>query len=361
MVIFGSDGTQPRWRNKKNRLVSGWTMPSLYKENPEEDDAVEVKDSYVYLGVKMHRDRSWQHHHEAVAKAHGRVKAQAIRDRATGAAGCGGPFAVMIWNAIATGALDRAALASAASDATAKARKEYWKIEELSRAAAKNEIGGRHNGPTVVAYEEAGIKSTRDRRETAQAKAALRIVRMPAEQPVRRLLEAAAADKDILGAGWRKAAVAACKIVKCTLGQPTGRSRWHDNKAVNAAMKSAHEERATAEKYNKKEGRKKTQTVFPDKVHAARIKKHGHAYPAVTARAHTILGYSMQRQMSASAHFHNGCTQQGKGDTGEDKKKCPHCEARIESEEHALLWCPKHEVPRRKLYVACKNFQPQTP
>ena len=172
---------------------------------------------------------------------------------------------------------------------------------------------------------------------------------MPAEQPVRRLLEAAAADEAILGKRWRKAAGAACKTAKGTLGQPTGRKRWEDNKAVNAAMKSAHEERATAEKFNKKEGRKKSQSVFPDKVHAARAKKHGHAYPAVTARPHTVLGYSMQRQLSASAHFHNGCTHQGRGTAEEDKKNCPHCEARVESEEHALLWCPKHEGPRRKL------------
>ena len=353
VVVFGSNGAPMRWRNKEGRMVSGWTMPALYKESPDEDDAVECKDSYVYLGVKMHRDRSWRHHHDAVAKAHGRLKAQAIRDRATGAAGCGGPVAVMIWNATATGALDRAALATAASDTTAKARdEEYGNVEKLSRAAAKNEIGGRHNGPTEVAYEEAGIKSTRDRREAAQAKAAFRVMRMPATQPVRKLLTAAAADKTVLGKGWHRAATAACKAASGELGKPSGRKRWEDNKVVNAEMKKVHAKRATKAKFDKKKDRKKAQSVFPDKVHAARIAKHGHAYPAETARPHTVLGYSMMRQLSSSTHFLNGCTHQGEGETRKDRKGCGHCGATVESEEHALLWCPKHEGERRMFLEA---------
>ena len=59
-----------------------------------------------------------------------------------------------------------------------------------------------------------------------------------------------------------------------------------------------------------------------------------------------MLGYSMQRQMSSSAHFLYGCTHFGGGAT---KKDCPHCGAVPESEEHALLWCPKHRAARRHL------------
>jgi hypothetical protein len=62
-------------------------MTALHKEDSEEDDSVEIKDQYTYLGAVVHRDRSWRHHHEAVATKHGRLKAQAVRDRATGAAG----------------------------------------------------------------------------------------------------------------------------------------------------------------------------------------------------------------------------------------------------------------------------------
>ena len=121
-------------------------------------------------------------------------------------------------------------------------------------------------------------------------------------------------------------------------------------------MKGAHERRAEGEKYDKDKGQKKPQSVFPDKVHAARVAKHGHAYPAVTARPHTVLGYSMQRQMSSSAHFHNGCTHQGAGSSKAERKNCPHCGAMgnkvLESEEHALLWCPKHAPARRRLLEA---------
>ena len=55
----------------------------------------------------------------------------------------------------------------------------------------------------------------------------------------------------------------------------------------------------------------------------------------------------MMRQLSSSAHFLNGCTHQGEGETRKDRKGCDHCGAAVESEEHALLWCPKHEGERR--------------
>ena len=253
----------------------------------------------------------------------------------------------MIWNATSTGALDRAALATAASDATDKARHEqYAGIEKLTLAAAKNEIGGRHNCPNEAALEETGIKNTRDRRESARAKAHNRIMRMEVERPVRRLLEAAAADKSVLGKGWHRAANAACKAAAGKLGQPSGRKRGEDSKAVNAAMARVHAERAEKAKFDSKKGQKKSQSVFPDKVHSARVRKHGHAYPAVTSRPRTVLGYSMQRQMSSSAHFHNGCTHLG---AGAGKMDCPHCGATPESEEHALLWCAKHSEARRQL------------
>jgi hypothetical protein len=172
-------------------------------------------------------------------------------------------------------------------------------------------------------------------------------MRMPAKQPVRQLLSAAAADKTVLGKGWHRAATAACKAASGALGKPTGRKRWEDNKVVNAEMKKMHAKRATKAKFDKKKNRKKAQSVFPDKVHAARTAKHGHAYPAGTARPHTVLGYSMMRQLSSSAHFLNGCTHQGEGETRKHRKGCVHCGAAVESEEHALLWCPKLEGERR--------------
>jgi len=51
-------------------------------------------------------------------------------------------------------------------------------------------------------------------------------------------------------------------------------------------------------KFDKKKDRKKPQTV-----HAAGIAKHGHAYPAGTARPHTVLGYSKTERTFFGYHF----------------------------------------------------------
>jgi hypothetical protein len=340
VVIFGSDGTAPRWRDQSGRLVRGWNMTALHKEDSEEDDSVEIKDQYTYLGAVVHRDRSWRHHHEAVAKKHGRLKAQAVRDRATGAAGCGGPVAAMIWNGVVPGSLDKAAWATAASDSTGARREEYHGITKLTKTAAYNEIGGRHNGPLEAVMAETGIRPTRDRRESAIVKAHHRVMRMEAERPVRVLVEAAAADGKILGKGWNRAVRKACEAAGAKIGQATGRERWADNEAVNTAMGAVHRGRAN------KEMRKKAQCKFPGKVHAARMEKHGHTYPAVTSRSGLVLGYSMQRQLCSSTHFLNGCTHLG-GDG--NKYACVHCGAAREDEAHALLRCPKYSAARQQM------------
>ena len=232
-----------------------------------------------------------------------------------------------------------ASLVTAASDAIIETRKEYGKIEELSLSAARNEIGGRHNGPTEAALDETGIKKTRDRRELVQVKAQNRIMSMKEKRPVRQLLKAASKDKNIMGDRWLKAAKSACKAGEEKLGHKSSKPKTMRNKMLNEIFSKVHEKRT-------KKKKERPQSVFPALVHAARMKKHGHKYPAVTSWPHTVLGYSMQRQITSSAHFFNGCTHLG----GEvNNKKCPHCGASMESEEHVQLRCPKYKPERLRL------------
>ena len=332
VVVFGAD---------KGDAPIQWTIPSLHKEVADEDDFIEQKSSYTYLGFRVHQDRQFHHHHNWLAAKYDAATAQALRDRGTGAFGCGGPAAAMMYAAVAAGAIDRGSIVTAASDANKKSRTDdLGKLHASLASAAADEIGGCRTGARDPLLREAGMPPLEDRRRAVCAREHARIMSLPSDRAARQLVAAAAADHTIMGARWNASVSRACAAGGDRFGHPTP-PLTPASKAVRRATLAVH---AIQRQAKAATDDPKPSAALSDLVHARRVSIHGTICLDVGSASYNAVGYSAWRQFSAGCAPLNCLLHHGP----DRSAACPCCDAVREDAVHVLTACPAYAAVRTR-------------
>jgi hypothetical protein len=340
-------------RDKTNVVCFGddtertWTMPALYEARKGGSSSIQQKQQYEYLGMLMHSSRSWKPHHAAKVAKFRSLKLVGLRDRGTGAFGAGGKAGAAITRALLAGAVDGNAIVTAASDANTASQKELTAIKMLCSEVAANEAGGGRgkNPPETAMLAEIDMAITAQRRAEEVAMAHARIMNLPPERLVRKIVERAAEANSVLGKRARDAITKACSDAGTAMGHPSGIPTYCRNKVLRNNVSTQYAERARVHAINHE------QDQFPAAVHRRRQTVHGTKCPPMAPRRQYDSAYCLLRQITSSSHHFNACVH---GGPAASPKACPHCGHEHEDAVHVLAVCPEYHDARQVLIERTK-------
>eukprot|EP00936_MAST-01D_sp_MAST-1D-sp1_P000488 g488.t1 len=331
VVVF--DGSEPDTEHGPAE-AGVWHVRGMYNDDKEcWPDHIREVDEYQYLGVRFHKNRTWEAQFKHAATKFWGTATDKWHETGAVRMGAGELVTNKIWEAMVAPATDYNPLVTHAALANATTRKWMRPLDKATTASRQAVTGGRahcHDAARMAT----GILDTKDRHSMRCATAIANIMRRPQTDMVRKVIRHTYAGRTDNSRAVRalhniETATATNGLVTGTL-QPSRVNARDVRKDCIAAADYATRERAQ----NHAHIRESTC------LHEAIKRAHGTAILPRSTMCGDHLGQMVHQQVRACATRFNAYTTHN--------GTCSHaaCHAQVETNIHVIAQCPRYANAR---------------